>query len=390
MHRRHWREVRPLVLRRSARPILLLGVLASLALLPAALASAAVLTSDKCGECHKTIYKTWRGSAHSRSLEDEVFLDAYRDAEAREAKEVSRSCLRCHAPLAELNKDWALEQKSSWEGVNCDVCHSLVEVDFSGPTPTGKLDIGQVKRGPIADAASIGHEVQYSELHTRSDGCAWCHEFQTADGVPLMSTYTEWKKSSSATKGVTCQACHMSRTKGDVVDPKIARVERSEINLHEAPGGHSIEQLNRALHVSLEPSRREDSLVVRVRLTNKGAGHAVPTGMPGRRVILELTVRPAGKPALVEKRVYGRTLLDAEGNVITRDREHFRAGVRAGADTRIAADEVRAEWFRFAIPRDADVNVGVRLTYEHLPMGEGERGTRLTFYQEGRTLAAAG
>ena len=84
-----------------------------LALLPG-LVAAEVLTSDKCGECHKAIYQTWRSSAHSRSMEDTIFLEAFRDAEAHEAKDVSRSCLRCHAPLAVMSQDWDLRQKTSW------------------------------------------------------------------------------------------------------------------------------------------------------------------------------------------------------------------------------------------------------------------------------------
>lgn len=349
-------------------------------------ASAELPTSDKCGECHKAIYQTWRNSAHSRAMEDPVFLEAYRDAEALEDKQVSRSCLRCHAPLAEVNQDWGLLKKTSWEGVNCDVCHGLLEVDFSGPTPRGVLEIGDVKRGPIAEAQSAAHEVAYSKLHTTAAACAWCHEFQSPDGAPLMSTYSEWQSSSFARKGVTCQECHMARTKGNVVDPRIARAAGTEINLHEVPGGHSIDQLNKALRIAMEPERAGDSLFVKVRLTNKGAGHAVPTGMPGRRVILEVTVRPYGRPSFSENRIFSRIFTGAGGSVITHDREYFRPGVRVASDTRIAPDEVRTESFRLAVPPDVAVQVGLRMVYEHLPMGDPETGTRLIFFTESRTL----
>jgi hypothetical protein len=341
--------------------------------------------SDICGECHKDIYRMWRGSAHAQSMEGPVFLEAFRETEAREGAGTSRVCLGCHAPLVRINGDWRLEQKASWEGVSCDVCHSLVAVDLSRPGSPLVLEVGRVKRGPIRDAASTAHEVAYSALHTGPMVCAGCHEYKNGEGTPIITTYTEWTKSSAAKDGGSCQACHMGRVKAHVVDPKVARLPETEVNLHEMPGGHSLQQLHKALTMAIRIARNAKELRIEVELKNKGAGHAVPTGMPGRRVILELTLRGGGGPGFKEQRVYSKTFQDKDGSVITKDGRYFTRGVRLLSDTRIRPDETRTESFRFPAP-SATAFLAVSMHYEHAPSGGAEGRTWITFQSERRTI----
>ena len=342
--------------------------------------------SDTCGSCHKEIHRLWSGSAHARALEDPVFLIAFRETVAREGEGVSRICLACHAPLAALTNDPRLEAKLTWEGVSCDVCHSMTAVDLAGSTPKITFDVGPVKRGPIRDADSAVHQVAFSELHTTSLGCAGCHEWTSRSGVPIMSTYSEWNQSSAAREGKPCQACHMAKTRANVVDPRVQRVPHAEVNLHDVPGGHSLEQLHKALAVTIQPQRTGDRLQLEVRLTNKGAGHAVPTGMPGRRVLLDLVVRTGEGEVGHEQRSYGRVYAGVDGVVLTRDSAHFSPGVRLVGDTRLAPDERRVETFTFPVPAAATAFVTLKLHYEHAPMGGTEYRTFLTFFSEERTL----
>jgi len=342
-------------------------------------------TSDTCGSCHRDIYRMWRKSAHARSMESPVFLESLRLVEAKDSG-IARTCLECHAPLVTVNDDYLLNQKITWEGVNCDVCHSLVKVNLTGPGPRQVLDVGPVKRGPVRDASSMSHEVAYSELHVTSLGCAACHEFTNGEGTPILTTYSEWKSSAAAREGKHCQACHMGRTQADVVDPRVARSSLAEVNLHEVPGGHSLDQLHKALRVAIDPEREGDELVLEVQLANKGAGHAVPTGMPGRRVILDLKVRSSKGGSFEEERIYAKSYLDAEGATIRRDGDYFAPGVRLEEDTRIQPDERRSERFRFAVPADATAFVTVKLHYDHAPTGDDENRTWITFFSENRTL----
>jgi hypothetical protein len=346
-------------------------------------------SSDTCGACHKAIERAWRTSAHAQAMEDPVFLDAFRETVAREGSQVSRICLSCHAPLAEATGDLALQEKTTWEGVSCDVCHSMTAVDLSGGRPHITFDLGIVKRGPIRDAESMAHEVAYSELHTTSLGCAGCHEWSAADGTPVMSTYTEWLSSSAAREGRACQNCHMATTRADVVDPRVLRTPHAEVNLHDVPGGHSLEQLHKALAVGIRPTRSGDDLSVEVTITNKGAGHAVPTGMPGRRVLLEVSVESSQGGGGRDSRTYGRVYVDAEGKPILRDSAFFAKGVRLKEDTRIKPDERRVENFHFDVPAGATAFLTLKLHYEHAPMGNEQNRTFVTFFSEDRTLPPA-
>ena len=96
-----------------------------------------VSRSDLCAECHKDIYKMWRSSAHSRSMEDPIFLDAYRETDERQGEEVSKICLKCHAPAAGILKDPKLALKVTWEGVSCDICHVMSAVQVNPGRTSG-------------------------------------------------------------------------------------------------------------------------------------------------------------------------------------------------------------------------------------------------------------
>jgi hypothetical protein len=351
-------------------------------------AAAEIRPSETCGSCHATIHSTWLESAHARSLDNPVFLESLRATEAASGRKLALLCLDCHAPLVALNGDTELGLRVTWEGVNCEVCHSLVSVDLTGRGPRRVLEPGPVKRGPVPDASDHAHGVAYSELHSKAEACAWCHEYVSAEGVPVLSTYSEWRASQAAARGVTCQGCHMGATRAEVVDPRVDRDASASINLHRVPGGHSLDQLHQALALSIRPRREGDSLALAVGVRNKGAGHAVPTGMPGRRVILDVAVDTSRGGSFAERRVYERTFADAQGNPVVRDRDHFVPGVSLRQDTRLQPDEEREEAFRFPLAPDATAYITVRLHYEHSPLG-GERGrTWITFFSEKRTVAA--
>lgn len=351
---------------------------------PSALGAASPQLSHECGECHREIYRMWRSSAHAQSMEDPVFLDAVRETESSHGAEVTKVCIRCHAPSTDVTKDSALALKSTWEGVSCDVCHATTGVQMASGGPRLVLDPGPTKRGPIRDAQSIGHEAEFSPLHATSEICAPCHEYANAEGTPLLTTYSEWLGSAPAQEGKTCQSCHMGRTDAAIVDPRVARVPDAQVNLHEVPGGHSIDMLNRALAVDLELLREGGTLLATVSLVNRGAGHSVPTGMPGRRVILEASARSSDGTKEAQQRVFGATFVDAAGGTIATDGGYFAKGVRKTADTRLQSGAQWAEVFRFPVAPTATAYVALRLHYEHHPLGPDNPGTRITFYSTDR------
>lgn len=346
--------------------------------------------SDVCGECHRDIYRMWAGSQHARAMEDPVFLDAYKGTLNSGGPTVARVCLGCHAPLGELVKDQDLKLKVTWEGVTCDFCHSIASVDTTTKTPKLVVDIGTVKRGPLKDAESAAHDVQYQPIHETVLACAPCHEFTNAEGTALMTTYSEWKGSSHAKANRVCQDCHMNRQEANVVDPVVSRVPDHEVNLHEVPGSHSIPMLGKALKVAFASHREGDSLVVEVRVLNKGAGHAVPTGMPGRRVLMDMSLTTGQGKHFTGARTYTKVFRDAAGQEIRLDSGFFGKGVALTSDSRIKADETRVERFAFAVPVNTWARANVKLHYEHAPTGNDDNRVWQTFFTQDFSIPAGG
>jgi len=168
-----------------------------------------------------------------------------------------------------------------------------------------------------------------------------------------------------------------------------ARVVDAPVNIHDTPGGHSLGQLHRALAVTIEGDRRAEELALTVRLLNRGAGHAVPTGMPGRRVILKLDVRTSSGRSVRDERIYGRFFKDAAGQWITRDAGYFALGAAPQSDSRLRPGEAREERFTVPVAAEDIAYVTLELVYEHAPLGGEEGRVRLTFLTEKRTFGRA-
>jgi hypothetical protein len=367
----------------------LLSIAIVLAAVAGPAAAAELASSDTCGTCHRDIYRMWRKSAHADATEDPFFVETLAEVRGMDSGRREKICLGCHSPAAIASGDLELKLGASREGVPCDFCHSLVAVEMTDRGPRHKLDVGRVKRGTIAEADSPAHEVAYSELHESSLLCAPCHEYVSEDGVSILGTYSEWLSSRAAESGKTCQNCHMEITEAQVVDPKVVRKSEAKVNLHEMPGGHSVQQLLKALDIKVRTDRRGDALDVEITVSNEGAGHAVPTGMPGRRIILSVGVNAGRGVTHEEQRVYGKSFKDAKGKRIDHVGDYFGTSVLLESDTRIAPDEVRREAFQFQVPADVSAYLTVRLLYEHAPLGDDEEMERVTFFTDRKLVRSA-
>jgi len=145
-------------------------------------------SSTVCGACHQDIYKSWsEGSIHSKSMSDPNFQGALGHVDLDD----QNGCLMCHAPTTVVTGDKEQAMSLTHEGVTCDFCHSLKDVDLSADVPF-VLDVGPRKRGPLEDARMAPHETVASDLHTSSLLCASCHEFTNRHGIKVLSTYSDW------------------------------------------------------------------------------------------------------------------------------------------------------------------------------------------------------
>lgn len=340
---------------------------------------AGVTSAETCGRCHRDILQAWKTSTHATALENPLFQDAMEAAVEELGPKTRFTCLTCHAPTVQHSGDTELVRKTSWEGVTCDFCHSLKTVSFVAGVPRLSVAFDGVKTGPLKDAASGAHGVAFSPIHVNSLVCAPCHEFRNPAGLPVLTTYSEWQTSAYAKKEVHCQSCHMFLTAAKVVDPKIKRTPETTVNLHQMPGAHSIDQLNKAIGTRLTTARRDDTLEVSVEVTNRGAGHMVPTGSPLRRLLLEVRVAASDGKSFQQERVYRRAAFNAQGREIEREYQVLVQGARFGEDTRLKPDERRVESFTFPVPRNVAASVRTQFWYYYSPLPGPAQQKKVSF-----------
>jgi hypothetical protein len=288
------------------------------------------VSAKECGACHPEIYKQWTESMHSQSVADPVYR-AVLEAVTRIDRSRKLFCLPCHAPVAGVTGgirlstplDWGAFSALEAEGVTCDFCHTI-----SGNENLGEhISVGayvyprtgstEIKYGRNPDATSERHSTEASALLQDPRLCEICHKFKhPVRGIEVQDTYREWSSSPQARAGLRCQDCHMPAYAGTSA---VGGKHREEIHAHVFAGGHT-DMVKKAATVSVEAQidegRAEPRLEVTAIVTNSGAAHRIPTGIPGiREMWLQLEVLGSrGETVAGRKIFYGQTLVDDRGD----------------------------------------------------------------------------
>jgi len=382
-----------------------------------------------CGKCHTGIFKEWQGSMHSKAFLDPLWVltsklfmsQAEDEGEKREAK----YCVKCHTPVGYLTgeiesteSDFTRIDPVAAQGVLCDFCHSIKGVNGIGngsfvvEPGHGEKDPG-VKRGPLLDAKSDYHQTAYSEIHRKAEFCGACHNVShLANLTPIENTYSEWANSpyNSGDPATTlyCQDCHMRQRPGFPSTGKTERPdnpgkaaeggpERNHIWTHVFVGGNTFATglLGSQMHSDMARERLQnaadleistpDKLTagdvgkLKIKVTNSGAGHYLPTGLTMiRQMWLKIDI--ADKNGQI---VYQSGQTDAAGNI---DPEaivyHTILGDKAGNpvvnvakanrvlyDNRIPPKGYREENVTFLLPKNisSPVQIRVKLNYRTAP-----------------------
>lgn len=297
--------------------------------------------TDRCMHCHSTIGAQWNGSAHRRALTNPVTLDLY-DAAVAAGAQSAQTCGDCHgvvlaAPAGRPEGGFDLRTPPAGpaaladEGVTCDVCHKIVDVtlDPARPGLAGSLSLllpsipstspvsayEPIQFGPHGDVLNPFMGGAFQPQFRESVLCAGCHSLHQPalthperwpDGLPLLQTWQEWAAGPMA-QGPTCQGCHMPpldeesgvgivTADGWAGDTSVGLVRPyGEVRRHDWPAvaelGPDAVTLSLTLDLPDDPDDRE--VVATVRLTNAGAGHALPTGEPLRQVAVLVTSNEA-------------------------------------------------------------------------------------------------
>ncbi|MBS7622709.1 hypothetical protein KEJ39_03430 [Candidatus Bathyarchaeota archaeon] len=322
-----------------------------------------------CGSCHDQHYSEWQRSQHAMAQVDRLYLAEYDQASKDTGGLTDPFCTKCHSPISYLAGEIPVSSELGMKGVSCDFCHTV-----SGTTDTGngafENSPGKSKRGPLRDPSASGyHDSTYSELHRESEFCAMCHVVNhPVNGLPIMTTYQEWRQSPYAAEGVTCQHCMMVPTKRKAA---VTGNVRDEVFGHIFLGGHHEYNLKRAARLTLEvssPVTAGENVTIRANVTNSGCGHALPTGVSEvRELWLEVTAQDHSGKLLFQGRQYYRPVfVDEKGEDVG---PLFWRATKILSDNRIAPKETRTERFSFNIPPDATlpITVDARLLYRLAP-----------------------
>jgi len=327
--------------------------------------------SRQCGQCHRELFNQWQRSLHADSSGNAVFQAAYMQVYFEQGERARPACLSCHAPVAYFNNDPKLTQAISREGVSCDFCHSIAEVLPGTPEgPQFRFEFGGVKQGPLKNSKSPIHQTRFNELYRQSLFCKGCHELKSQNGLPMITTWSEWKESPYPDKGITCQQCHMEKIQGTTVAASVQKKTRHQISNHDIAAGHSLTKRRQALEIKITGIETlKNRIRVQVDLTNTGAGHKMPTGLPAKKIILEVKVEDAdGGHRQIQQKVYQKMMADGQGRPVTRLVDLMLGkATTVVSDNRIAPLETRQESFTFFVGKPEDQTVSATAYYSYTP-----------------------
>jgi hypothetical protein len=301
-------------------------------------ATATATSASRCSECHRSAGDEWKGSAHARAATSPAYVAMRRAAR-------DERCERCHAPLASAP---SVDQIVAAEGVTCDACHAIAETAArrSGAAFRLRLD-DNVKFGPLCDAKVIYfHRMGCAPFQQESTACGACHLFYRSlpggGELPVLTEYEEWAAGPDGDGSIACQGCHMAGAAGEAA---IGAGPRSAIHHHGFLGRDQMLR-GRAVTVRVVARRHGGRVIGQVVVTNRGAAHRIPTGLPDHRVVLRVrAVGPRGAVLDSAEYVYGRVLVDASGAEVP-----FTLAARVSSDNRLAPEERRREAFDLRAP----------------------------------------
>jgi len=250
------------------------------------------LAPRDCGGCHPVQYEDWRSSIHARSMGPGIAGQLVELARRDPAG--ARSCLVCHAPLAEQSPlaNAAFDAGLQRQGVVCASCHVRGHQRFGPPPRPDAL-------GRTVPRERLPHNgATYVTAYLRAEFCAACHQFgpkgATLNGKPLENTYEEWRNSEAARRGLQCQDCHMPDRR------------------HRWRGIHDPEMVKSGVRVSLtlDRSRYRPGQQVRATVTVSSVkvGHYFPTYVTPQVVVRAILMGPDAEPVAdsVKEGIIGR------------------------------------------------------------------------------------
>ena len=365
-----------------------------------------------CVTCHDRVFTEWRQAKHSGAALNPMLLQLYNGTDVQGNPGVAPGfklefpfrggdCADCHAPTgalqspgdADLNDILALGGVNT-SGVYCDLCHKVADVPVNNATGiNGAIQLRRpppgsardINTGTLDDATSYWMGATYTPVLGTSAFCSGCHQYANEHGVVVDDTYDSWIVSPAAASGIRCQDCHMKPAQDSVFVSGIGlidAVKRSPARLHTHRFRRTgLVDSTETARLSVRSEMQGTSLRVHVGVTNKEAGHKLPTGVSFRNILLHVRAENAlGKL----QQTGGDTLPPyagegvGEGNYAGDAGRAFALVVEDDAglwpvpswaarkirvDSRIPAGETDSSSYEFLVEPGGSVSVSVRLLY---------------------------
>lgn len=336
-----------------------------------------------CAGCHAPIVAEWEESMHARAHHDnDPIYGAMRALRMeKQGAAVADKCAQCHTPRAVADGD----QPEGRVGVSCATCHNVAEVHLDGKKK-GAAALAWAEdgmlRGPhdiTSSTAPHGTGLAAPHLTDGQSVCLACHAAtKTPAGLDACTTGPEHEAHSGEE---SCTDCHMPPAEG-ASGPFSTRDSHAS---HRFLGPHRawLQDDPSILAAAVDLGVAFDGGAVVVSLANK-AGHAFPSGFPGRTATVSVVGKDAAGAVAWEAppTTLNKVYLDGEGQPAMPPFADTLA-----KDTRLAADEQRA--LRWDVPAEV-VSVEAAVRFFLLPPPAARAlGLSETQEAEPKTIATA-
>ncbi|MDE2352304.1 MAG: hypothetical protein KGL66_10455 [Alphaproteobacteria bacterium] len=301
------------------------------------------LRAETCGACHTAVHRDWKTSMHAQAWSDPYFQADYKNEGNKQI------CLNCHTPLDRQQKfrvigfhvgdKWnpvlapnpQFDPVAKREGVTCAACHlrhgviyGPYGVGLKAPHPTARWNnsnevcvrchVVNNRRwdvfyrlppcGTVAEIASARRRfaLRHQNIETT---------FRISPSPAAPATLADDGYGAGIPAGkvaaLNCVECHMPAVERPLVPGGAPRAGRQ----HLWRGGHDPRTVTAVLRATFEagaPAPGQQRYVLT--LTNTGAEHDVPTGVPDRHLNVDLRLLDAaGRVLRSETYTIERTVL---------------------------------------------------------------------------------
>ncbi len=246
-------------------------------------------SANVCGVCHEKYYQQWKNSLMGQTHTSPIYQTFRAEAVKTRGDMIIENCDRCHAPMVGLSRD--ASDKLLAEGVNCDFCHTINQLEFYQDPGSYISAPSRVKKGNLDVAKSPYHPSKSDEIMSNPRLCASCHEYEmVADGknITVEDTYSQWKDSSYGKTNRGCVDCHFEKTEGKVANLELAPF-RKKGHSHTFGAEKKEQHIKDSVGLAIKPFIKKASRISLI-VNNKSQGHAFPGGANYFRHLI-LTVR---------------------------------------------------------------------------------------------------